>query len=168
MHLKLVFILFVFTFGCSRNENLSCTYSEKITRENDSIHKVYHSGTIQFLNDYNEIDLQKLKYKSIRLIITKSLDDEDLIVFQMTHLKDSIEVRKRTVYTNECKKDKIEIAYCELNNWDKIQANFEKECFWNQRIWDNKRGLDGENYLLEFYNPETLNRFKSYFNLVRW
>lgn len=170
MKCYLFFLIFICitTLGCSRKRDSSCTMNPEIFKANDSIIKLHKEGNALFLKQLNEVELVQLKHSTIRLIVTKSLSDTSILIYQITNSDNTINIKERIVFTDKCKRDQIKLFSCKIQDWNYLNQKFKENCFWSQLMWDKHRGLDGETYSIEYYSPNNSEIKEDYFRVVRW
>jgi hypothetical protein len=94
----------ILIMGCSQKSENSCYVNPKIARANDSIMKEYKVGNEQFFNQLNLEQLIHYNKSTIRLIISKSLNDTSFVVYQIMNLDTTLEIKTRTIFSDKCKK----------------------------------------------------------------
>lgn len=168
-----LFFLFI-VLGCESN-TYNCNLDPTILAKNDSILK---NDAIKFyqtirLKSINEPRLQALKTKSFRLYVSYSFD-KDIWIYRFQKTKTGGTLILKKTYSNEFKKrtnisDSQIHKKLTLKEWLNLEKVFESNCFWTMPVEINRQGLDGENYIVEAFDPNAINPInKTYFLIYRW
>lgn len=171
----LIFLLIMLAIVSCNSKSYNCPASKNVIAFNDSIENdPFFKKEIRRMHHYANVkDLRISDRKSVRLTVFYSWD---IVHSSYTYekLENGGKFKTVIVYTEGYKKstkqrDVFKIDRLTEKECIAFERVIERNCLWSLPIKNGKRGLDGNTYFIEVYDPDCENYLgKDFVFLYRW